>query len=624
MRNKWFSFARLSLPSIRGWIPGAIDNGRRLYLGLLNTFRSRRIQLFPLWPVLRAYRREDLNPDLKAGFNVALVAFPQGIAYALIAGLPPQYGLISAGLGIMVAAVFSGTRLVVSGPTNSTAILLYSGMIAAGLSEEQRILALPLFIMLVGVFQVVGALANMTLVLNYVSRSVVTAFITAAASLIIVNQVHNLLGFPLESGSTFFSILSGTLTSLEQTRLPEVLMGASALVVILLIRRFLPRWPNAALTLIVMGGLALYFEWVGWELRYLAGFSLESFELLVFAFDWGLLGKLAGPAFAVAFVGVLEGSSVGRSLASRSGERLNVNQVMFGMGMANLANSLFGGMDASGSITRSALNFSSGARTALSVFISGAITLALLFTIGFLIGHIPTAALAAVILMVALSLYNKEHIVVSLRATRSDATVFAITLLSALLFALDTAIYIGVFISIVLFLRKAGVPELVEYNFNAEGQLAEAQKAGQRDVPGISILHAEGDLFFGSTELFIEQARQAALDPSLKLVILRLKNARHLDATCALAIKELLQILQQNGCHLLISGASREAYRVFKNSGLLEDLGRDNFFMNVPSNPTMATRNALIRAQELLGRKDSEIHIFVDKRKQQEEQKGAN
>jgi len=313
----------------------------------------------------------------------------------------------------------------------------------------------------------------------------------------------------------------------------------------------------------------------------------------------------------------VEGASVGRSLASRSGERINVNQVMFGMGMGNLANSLVGGMDASGSITRSALNWASGARTAVSVVISGGFCLVLLFTVGFLISYIPMAALAAVVLAVAFSLFNRHQIRVSIRTTNADAVVFVITLLSGLLFTLDTAIYIGVFTSVILFLRKVGSPELIEYEFTPEGQLAAIDDPERKKAPGISILHAEGDLFFGSTELFVEQAVNATLDPNLKIVILRLKNARHLDATCALAIEELLHVLQANGCKLLVSGAHREVYRVFRNSGLLEKLGRDNFFMDKPSNPTFSTRNALRRAQELLGQRDADITIFVGKRKEE-------
>lgn len=601
-------------------IPAKIGRALRTVIrALRNTIKSRRLELFPLFRILKNYDMASVRADAKAGLNVAMLAFPQGIAYALIAGLPPQHGLISAAFGGMVSAAFSGTRLVAIGPGNSTAILIFSGLMASGFTTDaERVMVLPLFVFMVGCFQLIGALANMSLVINYVSRSVVTAYISAAGALIIVNQLQNLLGFTVANqGATLLSSLAGTIQSLPQTRLPELTLGVMSVLTIILLRRYLPKIPDAALTLVIMAVIALAFERMGFNLRYLTGFTADSLTFFTLSFNIDLIGKLAAPAFAVAFVGVLEGASIGRSLASRSGERLNVNQMMVGMGMGNLTNSLCIGMDASGSVTRSALNWASGARTAISLVICGAICLMLLMTIGFLIAFIPTTALAAVVVVVAFSLFHRRQIEVSFRSTKADAVVFIMTIASAVLFTLDTAIYIGVFTSVILFLRKAGVPELTEYTINEEGQLAELEDKAQ-NIPGISILHAEGDLFFGSTELFVEQARQATLDPSLKVVILRLKNARNLDATCAMAIEELWRVLKANDRHLIVSGATKDVFKVFSNSGLLELVGRENFFMNKPGNPVYSTRNALKRAQEILGRQDADIRIFVDKRKREE------
>jgi len=619
MKNRLHGSGEKEKPRRFRRVAGLLRETKNLWRGLQLVWRSRRLEFCPLIRILRAYTREDLSADLRAGFNVAVVGFPQGIAFALIAGLPPLQGLISVGIGASVGAAFSGSRLVVVGPGNSTAILLFSGLMAAGLDESQRVLVLPLFIFMVGCFQVLGALANVSLILNYVSRSVVTAYVTGAAALIIVNQTQNILGFRIDDASTFFSILGGTVSNLGQARLPEIVIGGASLLFLFGLRRFLPSVPDGALTLFVMTLVALYFDWLGWNLVYVAGFTPDAIRIFAFDFTFDMVATLAAPAFAVAFLGVVEGASVGRSLASRSGERINVNQIMFGMGLANLSNSVFGGMDASGSITRSAINFRSGARTAVSVIVSGGLSLVLLFTVGFFIGRIPMAALAAVVLIAAFTLFNGHQIKVALRATPADAVVFVTTLASALLFTLDTAIYIGVFTSVILFLRRAGVPELVEYGFTPEGQLAETGGKAEDRASGISILHAEGDLFFGSTELFVEQTRQAILDPNLKIVILRLKNARHIDGTCALAIEELLQILRASDRHLIISGANKEIFRVFRNSGLLEKIGRENFFMLVPSNPTLSTRNALKRAQQILGHGESDIRIFVDKRRQEED-----
>ncbi len=276
-------------------------------------------------------------------------------------------------------------------------------------------------------------------------------------------------------------------------------------------------------------------------------------------------------------------------------------------------------MDASGSLTRSALSDASGAQSPLAGIFTGLVIAGLLLTVSFYIDLVPKAALAALVIGIAFSLFNKHHIRTALRATGSDAITFAVTCGAALLFTLDTAIYLGALTSVLLFLRKAGVPELVEYKFNDEGQLAEARLAEKRGTPGISILHAEGDLFFGSTEIFVEQTRQVTCDPNLKIIVLRMKNARNLDATCVLAIEELLDFLRLNGRDLIVSGAAPGIRRVFENSGLMAKLGRENFYSHIVGNPNASTRQALKRAQAILGQREANIRIFVDASRQQED-----
>jgi SulP family sulfate permease len=585
--------------------------------------RNVQIEWAPFRTMFRGYTRQEAKGDARAGLNTALLAFPQSIAYSLIAGLPAQFGLLSSGFAAMIAPLFTRSRFIVVGPTNGTAILIFSAFMAMGLTDRERIIALPLFLCLVGLFLVLGAVANLSLFVNYVSRTVLIGYVCAAAILIIANQVQNLLGFRLSASSTYFAIMFETIEKIPRTRLPEVVMSLATLVMFLALKRFAPRLPNIAVALALASGLAYGLkEWLGWRFLYLPGFSLEEFGLAPVIVDFDLIGQMAGPAIAVAFLSILEGASIGKSLAARSGERINVNQEMYSLGLANMGSAVFGGMNASGSLTRSVLNAESGARTPAASIFSGAYVLVLMFTVGLLIGYIPKAALAVLVICIAVSLFDLHAIKVAFKTTRSDAIVFVVTCGSALLFNLSTAIYMGAFTSILLFLRKAGIPDLREVGFNAEGRLANVSLLGRNDTPGISILHAEGDLFFGSTEIFVEQTRQVINDPNLKIIVLRLKNARHLDATCVLAIGELLRVLRSRDRHLLVSGAKPEVFRVFRNSGLLFELGRENFFPEVPGNPTISTRNALKRAKELLGGRSADIRIFVDATREAKKEDG--
>jgi SulP family sulfate permease len=175
-----------------------------------------------------------------------------------------------------------------------------------------------------------------------------------------------------------------------------------------------------------------------------------------------------------------------------------------------------------------------------------------------------------------------------------------------------------------LFLRKASRPYLVEYEFNDEGELLEMGEKRKRPIPAISIVHVEGDLFFGAAELFRTQIQRTVSDPAIQVIILRLKNARHLDATSVLALEDLIRFMRGKGLHLIVSGASREVYRVLKQSGVLITLqegcdrknGESNLFLTNPRNPNLSTRGALKRAQQLLGTDKADIRIFYDPNKQ--------
>jgi SulP family sulfate permease len=319
-----------------------------------------------------------------------------------------------------------------------------------------------------------------------------------------------------------------------------------------------------------------------------------------------------------------------KSIASQTGDRLDSNQDMLSIGYANLGSALAGGMPASGSLTRSALNFHSGAATKAAPVFTGIFTLALVILIAWsgetglnLIDYIPRAALAVLVIAISFSLFNIRQIRVCLRSTGDDALVIALTFLATLLAPLHVAIFIGVALSITLFLRKASKPHLTEYEFNETGELREREGKRARPIPAISIVHVEGDLFFGASELFRTQIQRIVADPAIKVIILRLKNARHLDATSVMALEDLAAFMRRNGLHLLISGATKDVYKVLKRSGILETLqqgadrsqGESNIFLTMPSNPNISTRDALRRAQQLLGTKEADVRIFYDPNK---------
>ena len=597
------------------------------------------LDLLPIRGPLSRYSSAKFIQDLRASINVALLALPQGMAYAAIAELPIAYGLACSAVAAIVAPFFSGSRHTILGPTNATAFMVFSFFLVPGMatSREEIVILMPLLCLMVGAFCIVGALLRIADLLQFVSRSVLVGYIAGAATLIIANQFKHILGIAeLMEGSetTFFTILLKLAGNLSELQWQPLVLGTGTLLCYLLIQSRFGRIPVFAVTLVL-------FSFLAWVLREktnlgfaeISTFEAFSFEDLAPTFDVfiqpGLLDKIAQLstiAFAIAFLASLENTVMSKSLASRNGDRPDVNQDMLSVGAANVAAGLFAGMPASGSLTRSALNYESGARTRLASLFCGLLCLAGIFLLAAfpLVEYVPRACLAGLVIAVAGSLISPRVIRICLRSTRDDALVLLVSFVAALFAPLHTAIFIGIALSISLFLRKASRPYLVEYEVNDEGDLRELGEKRQRPNPSISIVHVEGDLFFGAAELFRNQIQRTFIDENLKVIILRLKNARHLDATSVLALEDLIRSARKEGRHIIISGASREVYRVLKFSGVLEVLqkgcdrkkGESNLYLFMPSNPNISTRDALKRAQQILGTDKADIKIFYDPEKE--------
>ncbi len=580
-----------------------------------NLPRGSRLEHFPLRRKLKNYSTRDFQADLRAGSNVALLDFPQGMAYALIAGLPFQHGIYASAIAAVVGPLFASSRFLMLGPTNAIAVLSLSAFMGLGFGPDEVLRAMPLLLVMVGLILIAGAFAGAAKLIRYVSRSVVTGYITAAAFLIIGNQLRHVLGYSIPPASTFLEVVRQTVGALSDTRWPSVALAAGALLLYLLLTRHARALPAVALTLAAAAGAHAGMEcWFdGWQVRTLDAIAPGHWPLSLPPPDAELIRLLLPVAFAIAFLSVLESSAIAKTLAAQAGDRIDLDQQLLSMGAANLGCAFGSGMPISGSLTRSVLNFTGGARTPASSMVSGAILTVGVLTLGRFIGRIPIPALAVLVIAIGASLIHPRNIRFVLGSTNSDAAVFLTTFVAGLLLPLDTAIYLGAALSIALFLRKASIPQLKEYNFTEEGELAEITRKEQRPRPHIAILHVEGDLFFAASEIFMDQMRRLADDPAIRIFILRLKNARHLDATCAMAIEEFTNFLRASGRDLIVSGARREIHRVVRDSGLLEVLGPGNFFLYTPENPNLSTRSALKRSQQLLGDEEAGIVLLVNR-----------
>jgi SulP family sulfate permease len=573
----------------------------------------------PLWRQLKGYSAEKLKADAIAGLMVAIITIPQALAFALVVGLPVGAVLTAAVIGSFFYSLWGGSRHLVFGPTNTISIIL-AGALAATLAIPLNAIQKVVMIgFMIGVLQLAAGFFKIGNLSHFISRTVVIAYSTAAGVLIGVSQLTNFLGISRSADLSLPGVAQHVFARLAtlQFNTLAIEIGLGAMIAMAALRRWRPVLPEGLLVLgLAGGGTALYEYCVvhfalpqAWSISGLGirlvrdvgevSGSLPLFQGFPAAEALTFVSQVLSIAVAAAMLGTLETISIAQSLAARSGQRINPNQELMAAGLGNLFSSAFGAMACSASFLRSSVSFESKGVTQFAQILSGAFILIVVGLSAGLVNYIPVTVLAAYIILLAVRIARPPEGRIVRRATGSDALVYWVTLLATLFLKLDVAIYIGMGLSLVLFLRKAAAPSLVEYSFNDQGQLARLEDRKDRGNAAISIVHVEGELFFGAADLFQEQVRLLADDQNLRVVILRLKNARHLDATSVLSLLQLHDYLRSRDRHLLISGLGPDLERVLRRSGAIERLGRENLFP-AEQNLTMSTKRALKRASELL------------------------
>lgn len=591
------------------------------------TFQS--LDPFPFWGEVKKYSLHSFRRDLLAALNVALMALPQAMAYAFLANLPTSAGIWSVVFGTIFTAAFGQSRLLISGTTNMVAILIQSGTAEIlytyfnGVTGFERdLLALKIVLqiaLLIGIFQIIAGALRLGRLTQFASRSVLVGYVAGAAIVIMVNQLFPFFGIremdgyhPIYQQGWYF------VSHFFALHIPTTLLAIGCLIVLIVLYRFSQKIPGAAIVFIIAGGLVVLLhlapETAKGAFEVAEGEKIERVTLLkdigpVFSelpqltppsFNFRILIKIVPLAFAITLLTILEATTIGRSYTSSKEPPYNNNQEIYGLGISNFLSAFLGAMPNSGSFSRSALNKASGAKTRFAAIFSGGFVFLFVFLLGFLVSQIPIAALSALMIFTAYTMVNFKHLFICLRTTRADSLVVIITIFSSWIFTLDVALYIGVAFSIVLYLKRAAVPDLIEYSFNNVGKLRPLDIDEERPDPRICIVQTEGELFFGGADLLQTKLRNIAEDEAIKVVILQLLNTRYLDASVILTLRQVLEYLKSTHRKLFLSGVSPEVWHILEVSGLLEEIGEDYCFPANEQLPSEPTRNAYALAKHFI------------------------
>jgi SulP family sulfate permease len=575
---------------------------------------------------------ETLRCDVLSALTVALMTLPQAMAYAVLAGLPLSCGLFASIYASIAASSFGSSRHLIMGPSNAIAILVQAGTAEVlfayyrDLSGPERDMAathiLTQVVLLTGLLQILAAGCKLGRLTQFVSHSVVVGYIAGTAIAVIINQLFPFLGVPRMPGvHSLYERAAYLLGHVHQIHLPTILIGLSSLFLLIILRRINKRIPAGVISMVCAGIFVYFFDLSSYSVGYweVDPYSDESVHTVALVGDAGnisdLMPKVSWPyfntaimdeilpvAFALALLSIMETTTVAKSIAANSGQRLSVNQEIFSVGVGNFVSAFIGAMPISGSPSRSMMNYNSGARTRFAAIFTGFFVLFFLYSLGFLVSMIPLAALSALLLFSAASIVNVKQLLICLKATSSDAFVLGITILSCIFFNLNTAFYIGVIISIILYLKKAAVPQLVEYDVGEAGELKNVVDfSSVHEHKQIRVIKVEGELFFGAADIFQTTLQSIAEDDtSTKVIILQLKNARDIDATACLALQQLYDYLKSSNRHLIACGITSPIWEVLCDSGIIDKVGRENLFIFDDRHPQHYMQKALQRAKELI------------------------
>lgn len=538
-------------------------------------------RFFPLlrwWPWVN---RTTLRSDCYAGLTGAVIVLPQAVAFALIAGLPPAFGLYTAMVPPIIAALFGSSRHLISGPTTAISLVVFATVSKIAEPGTDQYLALVLTLtMLAGSYQLALGLARMGRLVNFVSHSVVVGFTAGAAILIATSQFKYFLGISVPSGEPFIYTLRHILSNIDHVNPYVVAVATITLLSAILFRQYRPRWPGMLFAMIIGGLAAFALGGVKHEITVLGEIPARLPPLSMADFSFKSIQALGSGALAIALLGLVEAVSIGRSIALKSGQRIDANQEFIGQGLANIVGSFFSSYASSGSFTRSGINYAAGGVTPLASIIAAvALALAALI-VAPLTGKLPYAAMAGILMVVAYRLIDAQYIRKILSTSKREAGVLIATLAATLFFELVFAIYVGVILSLLIYLMRTSQPA-----FRTRVPDPSSQKRymvtdpNLPECPQLKIVRVDGSLYFGAVDHVQEYFQYyASRFPEQKHLLLLTNGMNFLDVTGAEVLAQEAERRRALGGGLYLSKVKDDVRDTLRRGRFIERIGEENLF----------------------------------------------
>lgn len=548
-------------------------------------FRTRLKNLFPFLKWGKNQTKESLHADMMAGLTGAAIVLPQGVAFAAIAGMPPEYGLYTSMVPAIIAALFGSSWHLVSGPTTAASIVMFSSLsvLAVPGSEQYIALAITLAFM-VGVIQLVMGLVRLGTLVNFISHSVIVGFTAGAACLIAAKQAKTFFGIDLHDSEHLSLDISYLFTHWDSLHPLASAVALATLTVGVIALKINPKFPGMIVALLIGSTFAVLLnltfgeEFTGIQMvgalpRQLPPLSTPIFSLHV-------LRDLAPLALAMTLFALTEAVSISRSISIKSGQPISGSQEFIGQGLSNIAGSFFSAYVATGSFNRSGANYDAGARSPFAAAFAGVILIVIVLAVAPLTSYLPKAAVAGLLILVAWRIINFSQIKKILRADPNEAAVLIVTFLSTIFLKLEFAILLGVILSLMIFLRRTSRPRLLPRVPDPDSRNRKFVVGLTRpECPQLKMLRLEDSLYFGSVSHVGELLRRYREHyPEQKHLLILTKGINQVDIAGAELLVNEARSRRKMGGRLYLYRLKDRAAKVMERGGYNEEIGEENIF----------------------------------------------
>jgi len=528
-------------------------------------------------------RAETLRADLIAGITVSLVAIPQSLAYAQLAGVPAYYGLYAALIPTVIGALFGSSKQLSTGPVAMTSLLTAASIAPLAAHGSELFYSYAILLALVsGLFQIAFGLLRVGILLNFLSNPVLMGFINAAALIIGLSQLPTLLGIPAAQSEHFLLDITRVIMHIDTAHELSIAFGVSAIVMLLGFKQYAPRLPGVLITVALLTWISYLIDYANLGGRVVGIVPQGLPTLSLPPLDWHATVALLPASFVIALISFMEAMSSCKVIAIKTRQPWDENKELIGQGLAKVAAAFSQSMPVSGSFSRSALNIASDARTPLSSIISAVFVLFTLLFFTSLLYHLPKPVLAAIIMMAVINLINFQSIRNAWRASRDDGIAAMMTFVATLAFApnIQNGILTGIILSLSLLLYRMMRPRVAVLGLHSDTTLRDAVRHNLPPLhPRLGAIRFDGALRFVNVSYFEDALLKLEREnPDMACILVQSSGINEIDASGIEMLRNLLERLQNSGITLTFSGLKKQVSDVMDRTGLTAKIGEQNIF----------------------------------------------